>query len=54
MNHRMFLRNHLLKLELNSFMNSDVIVLLGFKNQATFGEGVAVYVFGVGGGGCRW
>lgn len=29
-------------------------VLLGFKNQATFGEGVGVYVFGMGGGGCRW
>lgn len=26
MNHRMFLRDHLLKLELNSFMNSDVIL----------------------------
>ena len=25
-NHRMFLRNHLLKLELNSFMNSAVIL----------------------------
>ena len=26
MNHRMFLRNHLLKLELNFFMNSAVIL----------------------------